>query len=126
MRNNWMAGVILIVIAGVLDACSSGTAREAVVIAGGDSRRGSAAIIRYGCGSCHTISGIRSATGLVGPPLIGIRNRTYVAGILENRPDNLESWIRNPKSLNPKTAMPVLGVSAQDAADIAAYLYSVN
>lgn len=48
----------------------------------------------------------------------------YIAGMLNNEPDNLMHWIRDPKSVNPKTAMPVLGLSAQDAADIAAYLYS--
>jgi cytochrome c1 len=67
--------------------------------------RGRAAIDHYGCG-----------------PLTGIGARQYVAGMLTNTRDNLASWIRNPKAINPKTAMPVLGVSEQDAGDIAAYL----
>ena len=94
--------------------------------AGGNAQRGIAAISRYGCGSCHTIGGIASAHGLVGPPLTMIRNRMYVAGMLENTASNLESWIRDPKAINPKTAMPTLGVSRQEAADIATYLYSIH
>ncbi len=124
MRNRLAACVLLSAAAFSLAACSRKAAQQAGLLAGGDPRRGSAAIVRYGCGSCHTIKGISSAHGLVGPPLTGIRNRLYVAGMLENNATNIERWIRDPKSLNPKTAMPTLGVSPKDAADIAAYLYS--
>jgi len=44
--------------------------------------------------------------------------------MLENNPRNPERWIRDPHSVNQKTAMPNLGVTAQDAIDIASYLYS--
>src|SRR5690349_22235630 len=93
-------------------------------VTGGDAVQGAAAISRYGCGSCHTVAGISSAHGLVGPPLTGVRDRMYIAGMLPNAPENLIHWIRDPKSINPKTAMPSLGLSQHDAADIAAYLYS--
>ena len=93
-------------------------------ITGGDPDRGAAAIFRYGCGSCHTISRIQNARGKVGPPLTDIKDRMYVAGMLPNTPDNLEHWIRKPKSVNERTAMSDLGVTAQDANDIAAFLYS--
>lgn len=107
----------------LLPACSQNPA-PAALLAGGDPGRGEAAISRYGCGSCHTVAGISSAHGLVGPPLTGVRDRMYIAGMLTNRPENLIHWIRDPKSVNPKTAMPALGLSERDAADIAAYLYS--
>ena len=95
-------------------------------ITGGDRGRGLAAIGKYGCGSCHTIAGISNAHGLVGPPLTGIGSRMYIAGVLRNTPENLVRWIRNPKGVDEKTAMPSLGVSEQEAADIAAYLYSID
>lgn len=112
-----------------LASCScqrNGANLAAEALTGGDASRGSAAVFRYGCGSCHTIKGIANARGLVGPPLTGLRNRTYVAGMLVNTPDNLAHWIRDPKSVNPQTVMPVLGVTSRDATDIAAYLYSIN
>jgi cytochrome c1 len=49
----------------------------------------------------------------------------YIAGMLPNSTENFEQWIRNPKDVNPRTAMPALGVSERDAADIAAYIYSI-
>jgi cytochrome c2 len=89
------------------------------------AQRGKAAITRYGCGTCHTVAGINSARGLVGPPLTGLRDRGYIAGMLPNSRENLAQWVRNPKAINPGTAMPSLGVSGPDAADIAAYIYSI-
>lgn len=108
----------------LLTACNS-SAPPSQTVVGGNAARGARSIARYGCGSCHTIGGIPRAYGMVGPPLTGLRNRMYVAGILANNPENLQHWIRSPKELNPKTAMPQLGVSEHDAADIAAYIYSI-
>ena len=90
----------------------------------GDPARGAAAIYRYGCGSCHTVGGLRAAHGLVGPSLAGLSGRMFLAGMLPNTPENLMRWVQNPHAVKEKTAMPKLDVSSQDAHDIAAYLYS--
>ena len=95
-------------------------------IGGGRADRGQAAIRRYGCGSCHTIPGIRGANGLVGPPLAGIASRVYVGGVATNTPDHMIQWLEDPRSLSPKTAMPNLGVTRGDAANIASYLYTLK
>jgi cytochrome c2 len=96
------------------------------IVPGGDPHRGPAAIAKYGCGACHTIGGIPGAHGLVGPELTGLRNRMYIGGVLANTPENLRDWIQKPKEINPRTAMPQLGVSRQDAQDIAAYVYTIR
>ncbi len=119
--------LVILAFTGLTAGCSQTSARAAAAgVTGGDPQRGLAAISRYGCGSCHTIAGNRSAYGLVGPPLTGIGNRMYVAGVLANTPDNIVRWIRHPKQVNEKTVMPDLGVTQQDATDIAAYLYSTK
>lgn len=92
-------------------------------LAEGDPERGRQAILRYGCGSCHVIPGIRSARGRVGPQLADLRNQIYLAGIMPNTPENLVQWIRHPRDADPRTAMPDLGVTQSDAEDIDAYLY---
>ena len=92
----------------------------------GDPKRGRDAIALYGCGSCHTIPGVRNADALVGPPLDRIGSRAFVGGVVRNTPDNLISWIQNPPALDEKTAMPNLGVTPTDARDIAAYLYTLR
>jgi cytochrome c2 len=91
---------------------------------GGDPSRGEALFIQYGCGSCHSLSDVRTATGMVGPPLDGIALRMIIAGHLANNPSNMERWIRDPQHVSPGTAMPDLGVGETDARDITAFLYT--
>jgi cytochrome c len=111
----------------LLSACSqSNAARIGQVTTGGDPHRGAAAISRYGCGSCHIIPGISGAVGLTGPPLSNIAERYYIAGVTQNTPDHMISWLKNPKAIDEKTLMPNLRVSERDAADIAAYLYTLR
>jgi cytochrome c len=95
-------------------------------IPGAQADRGPHAIQQYGCGSCHTIPGVRSATATVGPPLTAWSRRTYIAGILPNTPENLIRWIEAPQSVLPGNAMPNMQVTPADAADIAAYLYAIH
>lgn len=92
----------------------------------GNPTAGKALIKSYGCGSCHVIPGIRTARGVVGPPLLYFSRRTIIAGELPNSPDNLVRWIRNPQAIEPATAMPNLGVPDDQAHDMAAYLYTLQ
>ena len=93
---------------------------------GGNAERGAALIQDYGCGSCHQIPGVANADGLVGPPLSNIGIRVYLAGMLRNTPDNMEFWLRHPQQVIPGNVMPDMGVTASDARDIAAYLYTLR
>lgn len=126
MPNKLILAAVAAALSVTLQACGHAGAKEAAALTGGDAARGRFYIDKYGCGACHTIGGISSAHGLVGPPLTGIVSRNYLGGVLPNTPKDIVAWIRNPHLFNPKTAMPALGVSQQDAADIAAYLYSTK
>src|SRR4051812_388809 len=97
---------------------------RAAATTGGDPSRGEAMFIQYGCGACHRLAHVRNANGMVGPPLHGIALRAIVAGKLDNSPDNLEHWIRDPQAVSPGTAMPDLNVGERDARDISAFLYT--
>lgn len=96
----------------------------AVAMTKGDPARAPAIFRRYGCAGCHTIPGIAGADGKVGGDLSGLRERVYIAGVLNNSADNLVSWIVAPQARSPKTAMPASGISEQEARDLAAYLYA--
>jgi putative membrane protein len=115
---------LLIVVA--LAGCDRASGDDSLSVAGGDAARAPAAIRKYGCGSCHAIPGIRGADSKAGPPLEGIRERLFIAGVLPNTPENMVKWIENPPATDPKTAMPNLGVSGRDARDISAYLYGMK
>ncbi len=92
----------------------------------GDVAAGRKALQQYLCATCHVIPGIVGANRHVGPPLAGIASRQYIAGVLPNTPANMLRWLRNPTEVDPLSAMPDLGVSEQDARDIAAFLYTLN
>ncbi len=93
---------------------------------GPDPRKGAALIRKYGCGECHTIPGIDQATGMVGPPLASIASRVYIAGVLRNSPDNMVEWIQHPQTIVPGNVMPDMGISHDDAREIAAYLHTLR
>ncbi len=116
---------VLVVLA--TSACAQGgdDPRRSEILASvqGDPHQGAAAIGKYGCGTCHVIPGLARATGKVGPPLSDFADRTYIAGNSYNTATNLAAWIRRPDSVEPGTVMPTLGVSEQEARNIAAYLY---
>ena len=95
-------------------------------VPGGDAERGAAVLRAYGCSACHSIPGIPGADTFVGPPLENWAQRYYVAGSLPNTPENLIRWIQVPQEIEPGTAMPNLGVTEQDARDMAAYLYTLG
>lgn len=92
----------------------------------GDIEAGRRAIDGYLCATCHVIPGVVGAQRAVGPPLAGIAGRRYIAGIAVNTPENMIRWLRDPQRMDPLSAMPNLGVSEQDARDIAAYLYTLE
>lgn len=110
-------------------ACRGNNPEEGVaygVATGGNAERGRDVIVHYQCGRCHTIPGVEDARGLVGPPLLWFSRRTFIAGELPNTPDNLVRWVREPSAVEPGTAMPTLGLSEQQARDVAAYLYTLR
>ena len=90
----------------------------------GDASRGKRLLPQYACHSCHLIPGITGSEAYVGRPLEGLAKRRLIAGTLPNTQDNLVRWIRDPQAVDPRTAMPAMGVSERDALDISAYLLS--
>ncbi len=121
------ARLCMLLTALVLAACGPDNRLVALTeVPGGDAERGRAAMPLYGCGSCHSIPGLPGANANVGPPLDGFANRQFIAGQLANTADNLVLWIMDPQGVEPGTAMPNMGVTEEDARDIAAYLATLR
>jgi cytochrome c len=115
-----LAGLILLV---ALLGCERALPDEEPAT-GGNPKNGRQLIQHFGCGSCHRIPGVPGATATVAPPLEKLKSRVYLAGRLANTPDNLVRWIQKPQSVDPKTAMPAVGLKDDEARDVAAYLYA--
>jgi cytochrome c2 len=92
----------------------------------GDTKRGKTLIAEYGCGNCHLIPKVAGADGNVGPPLMHIATRVYIAGFMRNSPENMSVWLQDPQKILPGNAMPAMGISRKDSDDITAFLYSLK
>jgi len=92
----------------------------------GDPERGRHVVQQYACIVCHEIPGIVGASVPVGPPLATMGRRRFIAGVIENTPDNMVRWLRAPEEIVPDGAMPNLGVTKRDATDMAAYLETLR
>ncbi|MGC2618387.1 MAG: c-type cytochrome [Acidobacteriaceae bacterium] len=118
---------LLVLGASLLSGCVGGQAtRHFSVATGGYSHRGEKVVAEYRCGKCHEIPGIRNANGAFGPPLNAMARRSYIAGEFPNNPQNLTRWVMSPRSMKPKTAMPDLGLSNQQARDVTAFLETLH
>ncbi len=116
---------IVVVMVLFLAACSAGVngMPEPHPASQSSIEAGRRLIVSYGCGTCHTIPGVPGAIGKAAPPLYRFYERSYIAGELPNTEENLIKWIRDPQQMEPGNAMPDMGVSEEDARNIAAYLY---
>jgi len=128
--NRLGAGILLLAFLAIAVAIAANTANHMPVMAKqevrqGDPRKAPQAIQEYGCGTCHKIPGITGADGRVGPKLDDLARRSLLAGQIPNTPDNLIFWIEHPQLVRPGSDMPEMGVSEEDARNIAAYLYSL-
>jgi cytochrome c len=125
--RQWQLVVVMLLGEGLLSGCMRSVPPPPLpVVAGGSVDRGREVIVQYRCGSCHRIPGIRNAKGVFGPPLNLIARQTTLAGNFPNVPSSMVQWIKSPTSMKPKTAMPDLGLSEQQARDAAAYLYTLH
>ncbi|WP_431323293.1 c-type cytochrome [Rhizobium sp. YTU87027] len=124
----WMAAALVAAVAAFAAGALIKDARQRNDVArdltGGDPSKAAPIFRRYGCTGCHVIPGIAGADGKVAAPLSGIRQRVYIAGVVDNNADNLVQWIVSPQAFSPRTAMPSTGITQQEARDLAAYLYA--
>lgn len=118
-------GALLLALA-ALPGCAPREEAPRRQVPGGDVGAGREALAKRGCGACHRIPGVRDAQSLLAPPLDAFSERAFVAGILPNTSENLVAWIVSPRAVDPRTAMPDLGVSEEEARNMAAYLYSLR
>ncbi len=83
------------------------------------------------CISCHVIQGYPGAVGQNGPNLTHVGGRNYiVAGWLENTPENMARWLRDPNEVKPENLMGAVikrgTLTEEEVSDLTAYLQSLE
>jgi cytochrome c oxidase subunit II len=100
--------------------------------ASGPAAAGAKIFANAPCAICHTIRGVSGFSkeytyGFRGPDLTHFASRGTLAGaILDNTPQNVALWIRNPDAVKPGANMPTLGLSGEDMNNLVAYLESLK
>ena len=102
MKRELLAGVLTSACMLAI-ACSNGVSGQK----SGVERSAPDLMIQYGCPTCHVIPSVPGANGKVGPSLESISQRSYLAGVLPNTPQNLVQWIMHPQHFQPGTASTV-------------------
>jgi cytochrome c oxidase subunit II len=103
----------------------------------GDVTRGATLFKTAPCIACHTVRGVPTAAGIIGPNLTHVGSRTTIAGgLYPNDLKHLQLWIKNAPEMKPGSLMPLFGKSEKGAtpgvytdqqiADLAAYLSSLK
>ena len=92
-------------------------------------QQGKQAYIQKGCAGCHTIEG-QAVGNERYPNLTNYGQRSIVAGLEPNTPENLATWIRDPQIFKPGNYMPTLFSGAEGEEEqieaIVAYLHSLG
>ena len=83
-------------------------------------------VIAAHCGACHTVPGVGTARGKVGPNLAGVGARQVIGGKLPNSRANLLRWITHAQSVSPGSVMPNIPLTQAQAEAVADYLYSLE
>jgi cytochrome c oxidase subunit II len=103
----------------------------------GDVTRGATLFKTAPCIACHTVRGVPTAAGIIGPNLTHVGSRTTIAGgLYPNDLKHLQLWIKNAPEMKPGSLMPLFGraekgatpgvYTDQQIADLAAYLSSLK
>jgi len=122
MKHNPFLGVALVVASGL----------AAPAHAGGDKLHGQA-LYQNVCASCHSIdyNGVGPAhKGLFGRKAGSLADYTYSPALKASSivwtSETLDRWLSNPEALVPGQKMGVMVPSAQDRADLIAYLREIT
>jgi cytochrome c2 len=123
MRRCWLLAPALLLVACGQPETETAPGRRVVE---GDAVTGRLLAQALGCGACHAVDDLPGAIGIVGPPLHDFGRRSFIAGRLPNRPDELIAFLTSPPSIDPATAMPDMGLTSTQARDLAAWLYTLR
>lgn len=88
----------------------------------GDAAKGEALFRSMNCVNCHAVNGIEGATARVAPDLTHISSRRQLgAGKMENTPENLRRWMKDPQEVKPGIFMPNYNFSNEQLDQLSAY-----
>ena len=91
-----------------------------------NAQKGLALFQQMSCVNCHAIKGT-AAAAQVGPDLTHFASRKQIgAGIVENTPENLRRWLRDPQQVKVGIKMPNFKFTDQQFTEVADYIETLK
>lgn len=85
-----------------------------------------ATFLSLSCVNCHTVSGTPAA-GTFGPDLSHLMSRARLgSGVIQNTPDNLRAWVKDPQAIKPGNHMPNMQLNSRELDEVVTYLSSLK
>lgn len=125
-RLRWLASTLALVL--IVTGCGLLTSSQDARVeeTGGNIARGEDLVRMHGCLACHSAPGMGSVDNGYGPDLDGFAERRLIGGSAENEPETLIRFLMSPQSVLPGSGMPTIGLSEEEARDIATWLYTLD
>lgn len=88
--------------------------------------RGARLFQQLTCVNCHAIRGL-PGNAVAGPNLSHLASRkTLGAGVIENTPEGLTRWLKDPQHVKPGNLMPNMFLTDAQTQDLVSYLQSLK
>ena len=91
----------------------------------GNATAAKAHMEKYSCQACHVIPGMGPG-GALGPDLTGFGSRPTLNARVPKNPQAVAAYLLNPTAIDAQTSMPAVGLSEEEAKDIAAFLETLK
>lgn len=92
----------------------------------GDAQKGLALFQQMSCVNCHAIKGT-IATSQIGPDLTHFASRKQIGGgIVDNTPENLRRWLRDPQQVKVGVKMPNFKFTDEQVTELADYIETLK
>jgi len=130
LRKAGSLAIALAMVAGLVACADRFDYAKGARLTGGNPETGREKIVAHDCHSCHEIPGVPVNANRKGPDLKHWSRRNKIANRWPNTPEYLEDYLRHPDRMLHATRMTseisMPSVNAEDAKNIAAYLYSIE
>ncbi len=108
------------------DAWQRAQLQPAPAATGGDAEAGAKLFQHSTCVNCHAVGGT-VAQARVGPDLTHVAGRqTLAGGVLDNSPDAMATWLRDPQKVKPGNHMPNFRLGEGDVRSLTAYMETLR
>ena len=126
IEHAWMRFKVIAQAPADYDAWTKAQLQPSAPPVSAEAQRGRDVFMQMSCVNCHDIDGT-PAHAHVGPDLTHLEARTQIgSGILDNTPENLRNWLRDPQSLKPGVEMPNFELTPQQLNALTAYLETLQ